>query len=86
MSKYSSFDDMLEKMKSIGDPDELDDETFRTMFMGGRLKPSEKSDIDDDYVLYSSGHIAHEAAPAAVIVVIAHSRISFQCLQPRPAL
>ena len=29
-------------------------------------------EVDDDYMLYSFRHIAHEAATAAVIVVIAH--------------
>lgn len=39
---YDSFDDLLNKIKSIGDPDELDDETFRRMFMSNMA-----DDIDD---------------------------------------
>jgi len=48
--KYESFDDLLNKMKSIGDPDALDDETFRKMFLSNQntSDESEKLDFDDE--------------------------------------
>lgn len=30
---YENFDDLLNKLKDIGDPDELDDETFKKLFL-----------------------------------------------------
>lgn len=42
---FNNFDDLLEKLNNIGDPDELDDETFKKLFMSNSKN---KSLFDDD--------------------------------------
>ena len=45
---YESFDDLLSKMKSVGDPDELDDETFRKMFLSGMDAPQMSTEAGEE--------------------------------------
>ena len=49
---FENFDDLLEKLKDIGDPDSMDDETFNELFMPGDLgKLSEFNDDELDKLL-----------------------------------
>ncbi|MBQ9790645.1 MAG: hypothetical protein IJW24_03520 [Clostridia bacterium] len=64
--EYESFDDLLSKMKSVGDPDELDDETFRKMFMSGADQGVFDGD-DLDEIPMSSNFRSLESPPSGKI-------------------
>jgi len=49
---FDDFDALLEKLKDIGDPDDLDDDTFKNLFMPSNLdKLGEMSDEELDRIL-----------------------------------
>lgn len=64
--EFSSFDDMLEKMKSAGDPDEMDRDTFRKMFMSGIESDFEGSGNTFDEAPMSGDFVSLENRPIGV--------------------
>ena len=59
-SRFDSFDDLLDKMKSVGDPDELDDETFRRLFMKSSLGEAGSDSEQSPEVPMSSSFVSLE--------------------------
>lgn len=59
---YQNFDDLLNKLKDIGDPDELDDDTFKKLFLPKNADTNDAfSDDELDDILADDGFISSES-------------------------